>query len=55
MEEQEELEQALNSFFQELLEEPSVDRNEATNKIMEFIPSLVRYEKSDLLLRLVEM
>jgi hypothetical protein len=50
-----EIEQTLNTFFNDLLEEPNLNRDRAIEHITQHVPSLVTWEKNNLLMSLVEM
>jgi len=48
------LEQELNTFFKELLEEPSVDRGGAIEHVMRFIPRKITDAQNEALLRPID-
>ena len=54
METQEDLEQELNTFFKELLEEPGLDRGRAIQNVMRFIPRKITDAQNEMMLRLID-
>ena len=55
VEEQKELEETLNSFYADLLEEPAVDRRQAQSEIYSHIPRIITQEHNQILMRPVEL
>ena len=55
VEKQKEIEETLNSYYADLLEEPNVDRRQAQSEIFRHIPRIITQEHNQILMRPVEM